>query len=27
VQRGPPSPDGLWRGSLRYEMADAGQTV
>src|SRR5882672_6134262 len=19
VQRGPPSPDGLWRGSLRYE--------
>src|SRR5712664_4144376 len=20
VQRGPPSPDGLWRGSLRYEM-------
>src|SRR5882672_6227516 len=21
VQRGPPSPDGLWRGSLRYEIA------
>src|SRR6266403_57436 len=28
VQRGPPSPDGLWRGSLRYEMAcPAGQTA
>ena len=30
VQRGPPSPDGLWRGSLRYEMAcpsDAGKTL
>ncbi len=27
VQRSPPSPDGLWRGSLRYEMAcPAGQT-
>src|SRR5712671_1776337 len=28
VQRSPPSPDGLWRGSLRYEMAcPAGQTA
>ena len=26
VQRSPPSPAGLWRGSLRYEMAcPAGQ--
>ena len=28
VQRSPPSPAGLWRGSLRYEMAcPAGQTA
>src|SRR6267142_84031 len=28
VQRSPPSPDGLWRGSLRYEMAcPAGQAA
>src|SRR5882724_9229904 len=28
VRRGPPSPDGLWRGSLRYEMvAQPGHTA